>query len=81
MEYKNYLGYKVYENGNVENNKGVILKPQLNNGWSFYEIKGKQISAGQFVLLAFGMVPPHFKCKVKRKDKNPLNNALNNLQW
>ena len=41
MEYKIHLGYKVYENGNVENNKGVILKQKLKKGWSFYEIKGK----------------------------------------
>ena len=81
MEFKNYLGYKVYENGNVENNKGVILKPQFKNGWSFYEIKGKEVSAGQIVLLAFGILPKNFNQKVKRKDGNPLNNALNNLSW
>ena len=39
MEYKLHLGYKVYENGNLENNKGVILKPLIKNGYSYYEIK------------------------------------------
>lgn len=81
MEYKIHLGYKVYENGNVENNKGVILKPLVNNGYSYYEIKNKKISAGQIVLLAFGILPKKFNQKVKRKDGNPLNNALNNLLW
>jgi hypothetical protein len=81
MEYKNYLGYKVYENGNVENNKGVILKPQINGNYSFYEIKNKKIRSGEIVLLAFGFYPKTLNQRVKRKDKNPLNNSLNNLQW
>ena len=81
MEYRFYLGYKVYENGNVENQKGVILKPQLNGNYSFFKINDKRVSAGNFILFAFGIYPNHFKQRVKRKDKNPLNNALNNLQW
>jgi hypothetical protein len=81
MEYRNYLGYKVYENGNVENNKGVILKPQLNGSYSFYQIKGKRISSGKFILYAFGIYPKYFGQAIKRKDKNPLNNNLNNLSW
>ena len=81
MEYRNYLGYKVYENGNVENNKGVILKPQLKKGFSFYEINGKRYSAGAFVLFAFEIYPMYFGQAIKRKEKNPLNNNLNNLSW
>ena len=81
MEYKIYLGYKVYENGNVENNKGVILKPQFKGDWSFYKIEGKRISAGAFVLYAFGKLPKNFNANVKRKDKNVLNNSLSNLSW
>jgi hypothetical protein len=81
MEYRNLLGYKVYENGNVENQKGIVLKPQLNGNYSFYEINKKKISAGAIVLLAFEIYPKSYNQRVKRKDKNPLNNALNNLQW
>ena len=81
MEYKLHLGYKVYENGNLENNKGVILKPLIKNGYSYYEIKNKRVSAGAIVLFAFGILPKYFNQKVKRKDKNPLNNNLNNLSW
>jgi len=81
MEYKNYLGYKVYENGNVENNKGVILKPQIKGSYTFYEIGNKRLSSGAFVLYAFGIYPKTFNSRVKRKDKNILNNSLNNLQW
>ena len=80
MEYRNYLGYKVYENGNVENRKGIVLKPQLKGNYSFYEINKKKISAGAIVLLAFEIYNSK-STKITRKDKNPLNNALNNLQW
>jgi hypothetical protein len=81
MEFRNYLGYKVYENGNVENQKGVILKPQLNGNYSFYEINKKKISSGYFVLLAFGIYPKYIGQRIERKDKNPLNNSLDNLSW
>lgn len=81
MAYKMYLGYKVYENGDVVNDKGVILKPQIKNGYSFYEIKNKRISCSKFVLLAFEIYPKTLNQKTKRKDLNPLNNSLNNLIW
>lgn len=81
MEYKNYIGYKVYENGNVESKRGLILKPQIKNGYSFYEIENKKMSSGQIVLFAFGIYPKCLRAKVKRKDKNILNNSLSNLSW
>lgn len=81
MEYRNYLGYKVYENGNVENKKGIILKPQIKGTYTFYEIQNKKFSSGAFVLFAFGIYPPTSKSKVKRLDKNNSNNSLSNLQW
>jgi hypothetical protein len=81
MEFRNYLGYKVYENGNVENQKGVILKPQLKENFSFYKINKKRVSTAQFVLFAFGIYPKYFGQKIKRKDKNPLNNSLENISW
>jgi hypothetical protein len=81
MECKNYLGYKVYENGNVENKKGVILKPQIKGGYSFYKINGKKISSGQIVLFAFSIYPKYSSQKAKRKDKDISNNSLENLEW
>lgn len=81
MEFKNYLGYKVYENGNVENKKGIILKPQIKGDYSYYKIENKKTSSGAFVLFAFEIYPPFVNSKVKRKDKNILNNSLSNLLW
>lgn len=81
MNFKYYLGYKVYENGNVENKKGVILKPQIKDGFSFFKIKNKRVSAGRFILFAFEIYPKSLNQKVKRKDKNPLNNSLQNISW
>ena len=81
MNFKKYLGYNVYENGNVVNSKGIVLKPQNNNNYFYYEISGKRISAGQIVLYAFSVFPKSFKQKVNHIDGNPLNNSLNNLKW
>ncbi len=81
MEFRNYLGYKVYENGNVENQKGIILKQELKGNYSFYKINKKRFSAGQIVLFAFGIYPSYVGQSIKRKDKNPLNNSLENISW
>lgn len=83
MEFKNHLGYKVYENGDVVNSKGILLKPQIQNGWAYYEIQNKKIGVGTIVLFAFGIYPDkHYnRLKPKRKDGNQLNNSLENLSW
>lgn len=81
MEYRYYLGYKVYENGNVENDKGVVLKPQLKGNYSFFKIKGEKISCARFILFSFGDYPKCLNQKAKRKDGNPINNSLYNLSW
>lgn len=81
MEFRFYLGYKVYENGDVENKKGIVLRPKLKGNYSFYEIKGKNISCGKFILFAFEIYPKTLSQKVKRKDNNPLNNSLQNISW
>jgi hypothetical protein len=31
--------------------------------------------------LAFGIYPKYIGQKIKRKDKNPLNNSLENILW
>lgn len=81
MEYRNYLGYKVYENGNVENNKGVILKVKEKNNYFFYKIKNKKISAGFLILFAFQIYPKYFGQKVNHIDSNKSNNSLINLTY
>jgi hypothetical protein len=82
MEFRNYLGYKVYENGDVVNSKGLILKPMVTpTNFCYYMIKGKRFHAAHMVLYAFGFIPPTSSSRIIRKDKNPLNNALNNLSW
>jgi hypothetical protein len=81
MDFKNYLGYKVYENGNVVSESGIVLKPQKKGNYSFYEIKGKRIRCAEFVLFAFGIYPKYLNQRIKRKDKNVLNNSLNNISW
>lgn len=82
MEFKNYFQYKVFENGNVVNPKGEILKPSKNG---FYELsilnKTRRISCSQIVLFAFQIYPLKFKQKVKHSDGNKFNNSLNNLKW
>lgn len=87
MIYKIYLGYKVYENGDVENKNGILLKPKSNGNYYFYEIYNlgvkQKMSTGSIVLYAFGIYPKYFciNPKVKRKDGNLLNNSLSNLSW
>ena len=82
MEFKNYFQYKVFENGEVVNPKGVILKPRKNG---FYELsimgKTRRINSGLVVLFAFGIYPLRFKQQVKHIDGNIFNNSLNNLKW
>ena len=83
MEYRIYYNYKVYENGNVENNKGVILKPQIKNEYLFYELKIygkiKRVSCGRTVMFAFKILPMTNNEKVHHIDGNKFNNSLTNL--
>lgn len=81
MNYKIYLGYKVYEDGSVENKKGIKLLPHSNGNYSFYTINGKSICSGRFVLFAFEIYPKNVRQQVKRKDGNIFNNSLINLSW
>jgi len=85
MIYKNYLGYKVFENGQVFRKDGKILIPQHYNGRYFFEInvneKRKRISCAVFVLMAFEIFPNKLKSKVFRKDGDKLNCSLSNINW
>ena len=82
MGFKNYFQYKVFENGDVVNPKGVILKPRENG---FYELsimgKTRRIRCSHVVLFAFCIYPLRFKQQAKHIDGNIFNNSLNNLKW
>ena len=81
MEYKNYLGYKVYQNGKVISSKGNELKPQNQNNTYFYYIDNCKINCAKIVLNAFGFLSNKANQRVKHLDGNKLNNSLENLQW
>lgn len=81
MEYRNYFNYKIYENGDVVNEKGIVLTLQNKDNYYYYEIKNKKMSAGFLILFAFGIYPKYFGQKVKHIDKNKTNNALINLTY
>lgn len=81
MEYKKYLNYNVFENGDVVNSKGLILKPQKKGKYLFYKINGIKVCSGKIVLHSFGLLPLSFSSRVKRIDGNIYNNSLNNLKW
>jgi len=85
MDFRNYFTYKVFENGSVINDKGVVLKPQKNNRWLFYELsingKTKRVGCANIVLVSFGIYPSYFNQKIKHIDGNNENNSLNNLKW
>ena len=81
MEYRNYLGYKVYKDGKVIGLKGNQLKPQKQNSSYFYYIENFKINCGKIVLNAFGLLSKKANQRVKHLDGNKLNNSLENLQW
>lgn len=81
MDFKNYLGYKVYQNGNVVSPNGITLKKRFKNGYCFYLVNNKKIGISVIVLLAFNIYPPNTRSKINFIDGNNLNNSLENLQW
>ena len=82
MEFKNYFQYKVFENGDVVNLKGVILKPRKNGSYILSLLgKKREIRCSHVVLFAFGIYPLRFKQQAKHIYGNIFNNSLNNLKW
>lgn len=85
MNCKNYFGYQVYDDGTVKNSKGIVLKPQRNKNWYYYELsilgKTKRIGAGEIVLFSNEFFPLKFNQNIKHIDGNPSNNSLHNLKW
>lgn len=85
MEYRNYLGYKIYDDGSVFNKKGIKLIPQKNGNSYYYEIYinsvKKIINTSKLVLYSFEIYPNFLHRKVKRLDGNKKNDSLSNLRW
>lgn len=86
-EWKNIDGYENYEAssfGNIRNkNTGRILKASSKGGYysvGLSNIKTKSFRVHQLVAKAF--IPnPENKPQINHKDKNKLNNNINNLEW
>lgn len=79
------LGYKITENGEVINSKGIILKGWNNQGYRMITIrdqngKQKKISIHRLVAEKYIPNPNKFPC-VNHKDKNRANNRVENLEW
>ena len=86
-EWRNINGYENYEVssfGRIRNkNTGRVLKAANNGG--YYSVglsKGKTKSFSVHQLVAKSFIPnPENKTQVNHKDKNGLNNNINNLEW
>ena len=78
-----FPNYEVSTYGNIRS-KNCILKPIIKRGYVivqlYYENKRKFYSVSRLVAQAF--IPnPENKPKVDHKDRNKLNNNINNLRW
>jgi hypothetical protein len=81
---EDYENYEVSSLGNIRNVKtGRILKQSNQGGYysvGLSKIKTKTFSVHQLVAKTF--IPnPENKLQVNHKDKNGLNNIVNNLEW
>ena len=86
MNFKDYHGYKVYDNGVVIGKKGNALNPSLNKT-SGYLIVGLwfdgKVQTKTIHRLMGKLFLPNFKGlpTIHHKDKNRKNNSLYNLEW
>jgi hypothetical protein len=84
-EINGYINYSVSNLGNVKNNKtGRIMKQTIKRGYYHISLANENIKNTFKVhrLVAFAFIEnPENKSDVYHKDKNKLNNNLNNLEW
>ena len=80
-----FPNYDVSNLGNIRNNKtNKLLKPCIKGGYSNISLKNGPIKKSFKIhrVVALSFIPnPENKCDVNHKDKNKINNNLNNLEW
>lgn len=85
MDFKFYLGYKVFEDGSVFNKKGIKLIPQKTKSSYYFNISNngisKRIQCGRFILFAFEKYPPLLESKVRKINGVKEDFSLSNLKW
>ena len=59
----------------------IILKPYRLKGYEYIDIKGTNIAVHRLVAETFMPNPDKEKMEVHHKDRNILNNHLDNLEW
>jgi len=79
------LGYKITEDGEIINPKGVVLKGWDNQGYRMITITGsngtkKKLSVHRLVAKKYLPNTNNLPC-VNHKDKNRANNKVENLEW
>ena len=80
-----FPGYEVSDFGRIRNANGKIMKPSSNgNGYLKFRrrVNGKYISDYVHRIVAEAFIPnPDNLPQINHKDENPLNNAVDNLEW
>jgi len=81
----NFENYSVSNLGQIKNNiSGKILKNNIKDGYSGISLVNNEIKKYYKIhrLVALAFIPnPENKSDVNHKDKNKLNNNINNLEW
>ena len=87
MNFKDYRGYKVYDNGVVIGKRGKPLNPSLSqDGYpqiGIWDVSLKKVVTYPIHRLMGILFLPNFKGlpTIDHKDRNRTNNSLYNLHW